>query len=64
MHVCQAVSPPLVLECQSLVVDSQAMQQRGVQVMHVNGVFHDVVRIVVGCAMGDYGSDSGSGNPN
>ena len=38
MHIGQAVVPPLVLESQLGVVDAQAMQDRGVQVMDVHRV--------------------------
>lgn len=43
MHVGQPVVAALVAECQAGVVDAQQVQHCGVQVMNVNGVFHDVV---------------------
>ena len=38
VHVGQTMVPPLVLEGQLCVVDAQAMEDRGVQVMDVDGL--------------------------
>ena len=51
MHVGQAVVPALVLERQPGVVDAQAVQDRGVQVVDVDRVRGDVVAEVVGRAV-------------
>ncbi len=49
--VGQAVVAALVLERQPRVVDAQAMQDRGVQVVDVDRVAGDVVAEVVGLAV-------------
>ena len=64
MHVGQTEVTPLELECQLVVVDPQAMQDRGVQVMHMDGVFGDVVAVVVGLAMRHTAADSAPGHPH
>ena len=63
VDVGQSVSSSLVLEGQSAVVDAQAVQQRGIQVVDVDGVFQDVVRVVVGGAVRQSRLDAGSGDP-
>ena len=46
------------------VVDAQAVQDRGVQVVDVDGVLDDVVAVVVGLAVGDAGLDAAAGQPD
>ena len=64
MHVGQPMVPPLVLERQFGVVDPQAMEDRGVQVMDVDGVSSDVVTEVVGRAVSDAGLDASAAEPD
>src|SRR5689334_2607247 len=42
---------PLEFECESLVIDSQAVEKRGVEVVDVGGFVDDVVAEVVGLAV-------------
>src|SRR5205823_4674017 len=46
------------------VVDPQAVQHGGVQVVDVDGVLDDVVPEVVGLAVGDAGLDAAAGQPH
>ena len=64
VHVGQPMVPPLVLERQFGVVDPQAMKDRGVQVMDVDGVASDVVAEVVGRAVSDAGLDASAAQPD
>ena len=64
MHVGQAMVPSLVQESQPGVVDAQAMQQGGVQVVDVDRIPDDVVPEVVGGAVGDPGPDAPAGQPD
>ena len=64
VHVGQAVVAALVLEGQPGVVDAQAVQDRGVQVVDVDRVLDDVVAEVVGLAVGDAGLDPAAGQPD
>ena len=47
MHVGQPVVASLELKRQPVMVDTQAMQDRGVQIMHVDGIAGDVVAVIV-----------------
>ena len=62
--VGQAVVPALELVGQPGVVDAQAVQQGGVQIVHMHPVADDVVAVVVGLAKGHAASDSGAGQPD
>ena len=59
MHRCmfldagQSHVQPLELERQPLVIDAEAVQDRGVHVVDVDRIFDDVVAEVVGLAVGD-----------
>ena len=64
MHVGQAVVPALEPESQPGVVDAQAMQDRGVQVVDVDRIPDDVVAEIVGRAVGDPGPDAAAGQPD
>ena len=50
-HVGQTVLAALVLEGQSGVVNAQAVQHGGMQVVHMYRLVDDVVAVVVGLAM-------------
>ena len=54
----------LVLERQAFVIDTQAMKQGRVEVMHMNRVFDDVVAVVVRLADGDARLDAAARQPN
>ena len=47
-NVRQAIVPTLELECQSFVIDPQAVQHRGVEIVDMDWVGHDVIAVVVG----------------
>ncbi len=64
MHVGQPEVAALELERELRVVDAQAVQDRGVQVVDVDRVFRDVVAEVVGLAVGDAGLDAAAGQPD
>ncbi len=48
VHVGQAKTAALKLERQPLVIDSQQVQDRGLEVVHVDGAFDDVEAELVG----------------
>jgi hypothetical protein len=64
MHVSEAVMPALKFEGQSRVIDAEAVHQRGVQVMHVDGVTRDIVAVIIGLAVSHAGLDSAAGHPD
>ena len=64
VDVGQAVVAALELVRQPRVVDAQAVQDRGVQVVDVDRVLGDVVAEVVGLAVGDPGLDAAAGQPD
>jgi len=45
------------------VVDAQSVEERGVEVVDVDRVFHDVVTVIVGFPVHVTGFDSGTGDP-
>src|SRR6187401_2470667 len=51
MNVREPVAPALEKIRQPFVVHTEQMQHRGVEVMHVNAVFRDVVAELVGLAV-------------
>src|SRR5207249_6457636 len=63
MHVGEPMVAALELKRQPGVVDSQAVQNGGVQVMHVDGIADDVVTIIIGFSMGNARLDASSSNP-
>ena len=64
MDVGQPEVAALKLEGQLRVVDAQAVQDRGVQVVHVDRILRDVVAVVVGLAVGDAGLHAAAGQPD
>ena len=64
MHVRKPEVPALELECELFVVDAEAMQNRGLQVMHVHRVRHNVVRVVIGLAKCHASLDSATREPH
>ena len=63
-HVGQAEVAALEAVGEPRVVDAQAVQDRGVEVVDVDGVSDDVVAVVVGLAVGDAGLDAAAGQPH
>src|SRR5690348_11002972 len=64
LHVGQAEIPSLVPIGQLCVVETQALQNRGLQVVNVHFVFNDVEPEVVGFAEHLSGADPASGKPH
>ena len=55
---------PEVFVSESFVVDSKTLKNGGVEVVHVDGVFHDVVGEVVGFAVFETGLDPSACHPH
>ena len=53
MHIGQAKVAALIRERQPSVVDTKAIQYRGVEIVHVDRLFNDVVAELVGAAVND-----------
>ena len=53
----------LEFDGEAFVVDAEGMEDGGVEFVHVDGVFGDVVTEVVGCPIGEARLDSTSGHP-
>ena len=51
-HVSQAEISPLITVGKSLVIDAKQMQQRGVEIVHVDLVLDGVVAHLIGLAEG------------
>ena len=64
MDVGQAVVATLILERHFAVIDSHAMQDRGVQIVDVYRITSDVVAEVIRFTMCDAGFDSTAGQPD
>ena len=47
MDIRQSKLPPLILERQPFVIDAQQVEQRGVEVVHMDAILNDVVTVVV-----------------
>ncbi len=54
----------LELECQLGVVDAQAAKDGRLQIVHVDGIFGDVVAVIVGFAERHAGLDAAAGHPH
>ena len=54
----------LEFEGQFGVIDSKQVQQRGVQIVHVYRVLHDVVTEIIGAAVGHARLDAAAGQPD
>ena len=61
VHIRQPMIAPLVAERQPPVVDAEAVQHGGVQVVDVDGIARDVVGKVVGLAVTHAGLDAAAG---
>jgi hypothetical protein len=63
MNVGEAVVAALELEGQAGVVDAEAAQHGGVQIVDVHGIADHVVAVVVGLAKGQAGTNAAAGQP-
>ena len=64
MNIGQPEIPALELVRQPRVIDAQAVQHRGVQIVHVDRVARDVVAEVVGLAVAHARLDAAAGQPD
>jgi hypothetical protein len=64
MDVGEAVVAKLVAVGEPLVIDSQQIKNRGVQIVHVHSAVDDVVTHVVGLPVNDAGLHTASGQPH
>src|SRR5207245_2506207 len=64
VYVGEAEVPTLETECQPLVVDAQAVQQRRLQVVDVHRVADDVVAVVVRRAVHNARPNTAAGQPH
>jgi hypothetical protein len=64
VDVGQAVVAALEFVGELMMVDSQAVQDCGVEVVDVDRVADDIVAVVVGFAVGDSATDASSGHPH
>src|ERR1700722_15155087 len=55
----QALGP----EGQPLMIDAEEMQDRRIEIAHVDGIAHGVEAVVVGLPVGDSGLDPSPGHP-
>ena len=62
--VGEAEPAALVFVNELLVVDAHEVHERGLKVVHMNGVFDDVVAEVVGLAIAESGFYACSGHPH
>src|SRR4051794_35359558 len=63
MHIRQPEISALKLERHSLVIDAEAAEDCGVEVVDVDQVLDDVVAVVVGFAVDEAGLDAAAGHP-
>ena len=63
VHVGQAKVTAIVTVGEFLVVQSQLMEDGGVQIVHVHLAFHGMVAVLVGVAMGEAGLKAAAGKP-
>src|SRR5215831_751554 len=63
VNVCQTEMAALKLESKLGVIDSEAMENCGMQVVNMNGVLGNVVTILVRLTIGDTRFDSGPCHP-
>ena len=63
VHVGQSKVASLITVGQLLMINSEQMKNGGLQVMHVDGVLHDVHAIVIGLSIAEPGLYSATGQP-
>src|SRR5579872_918992 len=64
MNIRQAEMAALKFEGKLGVVNTQAVQNSRVQIVHVDRILGDVVAVIVGCAICDAGLDAAAGHPD
>lgn len=64
MHVRQAEVTAGVAECKSFVVEAQQMQDRGMQVVHVNSLFDRIPAEFVSGSVNIAALDAAAGQPH
>ena len=63
VDIGQSKTTSLVAKRQSLVINAQQVQDRGLQIMHVNRILHHVVAEIVGTAVADSRANATAGQP-
>ena len=61
VDICQSEVPTLEAIGEFCVVDTEQVKDSGIEVVHVNGIFGDVVAIVIGFTVDSAFADSGTG---
>ena len=51
MHICEAIITPLEAIGQAFMIDPQAMQDRGMKIMHTDPVLHSPIPEFIRCAI-------------
>ena len=64
VHISQAKLAPLMRKCEPLVVESQAMQNRRLQVVHMHRIFRDVKTEIIRRAIDHARFNSAARHPN
>src|SRR5262249_30961677 len=64
VHIRQPEVAALVAEDEAGVVDPQAVEDSGVEIVDVDGITDDVVAVIVGFAVADAGLDAAAGKPH
>ena len=63
-HSGEPLIEALEFESELAVIDAKAVQDGGVHVADVDGIFDDVVAVIVGFAVFKAALDTGSGHPH
>ena len=64
MDIGEAEIAPLKTKRQSLVIDPEAFQDRGIQIVNMNWILHDVVAVIIGRTITDPWLESTAGHPH
>src|SRR5688572_10103675 len=64
MYVGKPEVPALELECKPFVIDAEAVQNSGLQIMYVHRVRDDVVRVIIGLAKCHASLDAATREPD
>ena len=63
-YICQSVVSSLKAKCEAFMVDAEEMKKCRVEVMHRDGIFGDVVAVVVCLAVGASWPNAASCEPD
>ena len=63
VHIGQAEVAALVLVGELLMINTELVEQRGVEVVHVHGILDDVVAVVIGLAVSNSPFEAAAGYP-